>query len=151
MKTATSTEQSTESSCAFLNRPPLRFRKVLQNHDCQKLGHSRLGRRRQGRTYTERFLSSLMALISIFLRPMVRFSAELGLLGESNRTPPDGYGSDVGSSASGDQSCYLWDEHRFSEGYTVRGFEGSFGDSGVYAQLARVVSSLIGGMKVATA
>lgn len=29
MKTATSTEQSTESSCAFLNRPPFRFRKVL--------------------------------------------------------------------------------------------------------------------------
>ena len=29
MKTATSTEHSTESSCAFLNKPPLRFRKVL--------------------------------------------------------------------------------------------------------------------------
>lgn len=29
IKTATSTEQSTESSCAFLNRPPFRFRKVL--------------------------------------------------------------------------------------------------------------------------
>jgi hypothetical protein len=29
MMTATSTEHSTESSCAFLNRPPLRFRKVL--------------------------------------------------------------------------------------------------------------------------
>lgn len=29
MKTATSTEQRTESSCAFLNRPPLRFKKVL--------------------------------------------------------------------------------------------------------------------------
>ena len=28
MITATSTEQRTESSCAFLNRPPLRFRKV---------------------------------------------------------------------------------------------------------------------------
>ena len=28
MMTATSTEQSTESSCAFLNRPPLRLRKV---------------------------------------------------------------------------------------------------------------------------
>lgn len=27
--TATSTEQSTESSCAFLNKPPLRLRKVL--------------------------------------------------------------------------------------------------------------------------
>ena len=29
MMTATSTEHSTESSCAFLNRPPLRFRNVL--------------------------------------------------------------------------------------------------------------------------
>jgi hypothetical protein len=29
MMTATSTEQRTESSCAFLNRPPLRLRKVL--------------------------------------------------------------------------------------------------------------------------
>lgn len=29
MKTPTSTEQSTESSCAFLKRPPLRLRKVL--------------------------------------------------------------------------------------------------------------------------
>jgi hypothetical protein len=28
MMTATSTEQSTESSCAFLNNPPLRLRKV---------------------------------------------------------------------------------------------------------------------------
>jgi hypothetical protein len=29
MMTATSTEQRTDSSCAFLNRPPLRLRKVL--------------------------------------------------------------------------------------------------------------------------
>lgn len=29
MTTATSTEQSTESSCAFLNKPPFLFRKVL--------------------------------------------------------------------------------------------------------------------------
>ena len=28
MMTATSTEQRTESSCAFLNKPPLRLRKV---------------------------------------------------------------------------------------------------------------------------
>lgn len=28
--TATSTEQSTDNSCAFLKRPPLRFRNVLQ-------------------------------------------------------------------------------------------------------------------------
>ena len=31
MMTATSTEQRTESSCAFLNRPPLRFRNVLND------------------------------------------------------------------------------------------------------------------------
>jgi len=30
MMTATSTEQRTESSCAFLNRPPLRLRKVTE-------------------------------------------------------------------------------------------------------------------------
>jgi hypothetical protein len=30
MMTATSTEHSTDSSCAFLNKPPLRFRKVLR-------------------------------------------------------------------------------------------------------------------------
>jgi hypothetical protein len=30
MKTATSTEHKTDNSCAFLNRPPLRLRKVLQ-------------------------------------------------------------------------------------------------------------------------
>lgn len=53
MMTATSTEHSTESSCAFLNRPPLRFRNV-----------------------TERLRSSLMALISIFLRPMVTVDAQ---------------------------------------------------------------------------
>lgn len=46
--TATSTEQRTASSCAFLNRPPFRFRNV-----------------------TERLRSSLMALISIFLRPIL--------------------------------------------------------------------------------
>lgn len=45
--TATSTEQSTASSWAFLKSPPLRFRKV-----------------------TERLRSSLIALISIFLRPI---------------------------------------------------------------------------------
>jgi hypothetical protein len=31
MMTATSTEQRTDSSCAFLKRPPLRFKKVLDN------------------------------------------------------------------------------------------------------------------------
>lgn len=55
IKTATSTEQRTESSCAFLKRPPLRFRKV-----------------------TERFLSSFIALISIFLRPILKTIRECG-------------------------------------------------------------------------
>ena len=37
MMTATSTEHSTESSCAFLNKPPLRLRKVtdLRGGECQ--------------------------------------------------------------------------------------------------------------------
>lgn len=35
MMTATSTEQRTESSCAFLNKPPLRLRKVLQGRGCE--------------------------------------------------------------------------------------------------------------------
>lgn len=50
--TATSTEQRTASSCAFLNSPPFRLRNV-----------------------TERLRSSLMALISIFLRPMMKLRA----------------------------------------------------------------------------
>jgi hypothetical protein len=70
MMTATSTEQSTESSCAFLNRPPLRFRKVLR--DVSDGSRVQCARRAVGRVaYTERLRSSLMALISIFLRPMV--------------------------------------------------------------------------------
>lgn len=67
MMTATSTEHSTESSCAFLNRPPLRFRKVLGT--VMSVGAEGDGGRPW--TYTERLRSSLMALISIFLRPMV--------------------------------------------------------------------------------
>lgn len=51
MITVTSTEQRTESSWAFLKRPPLRLRKV-----------------------TERLRSSLMALISILRRPMANSS-----------------------------------------------------------------------------
>jgi hypothetical protein len=51
MMTATSTEHSTDSSWAFLNRPPLRLRKV-----------------------TERLRSSLIARISIFLRPILATS-----------------------------------------------------------------------------
>lgn len=35
MMTATSTEQRTESSCAFLNKPPLRLRKVTDLQRCQ--------------------------------------------------------------------------------------------------------------------
>ena len=85
MMTATSTEQSTESSCAFLNRPPLRLRKVLwQVSDGWLVAGG-------GSTYTERFRSSLMALISIFLRPMVD--------GNTRRQ----------SSWSGDEGCaYFW-------------------------------------------
>ncbi len=74
MKTATSTEQSTESSCAFLNRPPLRFRKVLWVGNRLSVFSAFLcARCRDGSesTYTERFLSSLIALISIFLRPIL--------------------------------------------------------------------------------
>ena len=38
--TATSTEQSTDNSCAFLNRPPLRFRKVLiSRQHCSLIRH----------------------------------------------------------------------------------------------------------------
>ena len=65
--TATSTEQSTESSWAFLKRPPLRFKKVLWTAG----GQPGVGQRRGLGAYTERFRSSLMALISIFRRPMV--------------------------------------------------------------------------------
>ena len=46
--TATSTEHRTESSCAFLNRPPLRFRKVLQFRKrqlCSRLNLHWLSRR----------------------------------------------------------------------------------------------------------
>jgi len=64
--TATSTEQRTESSCAFLNNPPLRLRKVLQEA-CQQW----VTKIARNATYTERFLSSFIALISIFLRPIL--------------------------------------------------------------------------------
>lgn len=72
MKTATSTEQRTESSCAFLNRPPFRFRKVLSRACARTVSYRGSSHREfsgEG-TYTERLRSSLMALISIFLRPM---------------------------------------------------------------------------------
>lgn len=65
MITATSTLQSTLSSCAFLNRPPLRFRNVLSH--CQ---HDAIGQAKT-KTYTDLFLSSLMRLISILRRPMM--------------------------------------------------------------------------------
>lgn len=41
MMTATSTEQSTESSWAFLKRPPLRFKKVLWTAGCKPGGSVR--------------------------------------------------------------------------------------------------------------
>jgi hypothetical protein len=68
MMTAISTEQSTDSSWAFLNSPCFRFRKVLVDK------HT-IRRRGGGVPYTERFLSSLIGLISIFLRPMVTVQA----------------------------------------------------------------------------
>jgi len=67
MMTATSTEQRTDSSCAFLNNPPFRLRKVLQL--CQTASHPRDSN--VVPTDTERLRSSLIALISIFLRPMM--------------------------------------------------------------------------------
>lgn len=102
--TATSTEQRTESSCAFLNRPPLRLRKVLNDdvsiawsakiavvfyvkrlgakigHRCRDRQYMKADRgsriqsatgKSSASTHTERFRSSLMALISIFRRPIV--------------------------------------------------------------------------------
>ncbi len=74
MMTATSTEQSTESSWAFLKRPPFRLRKVLGVESTV----SRAGRAVcvVESPYTERFLSSLMGLISIFLRPIVMVAAQ---------------------------------------------------------------------------
>jgi hypothetical protein len=71
MMTATSTEHSTESSCAFLKSPPLRFRNVLLGVS----GGSRVQHAaravRGWFAYTERLRSSLMGLISILRRPMV--------------------------------------------------------------------------------
>lgn len=71
MTTATSTEHRTESSYAFLNRPPFLFRKVL-------IAKARRGQQfvwimlsLDSKTYTERFRSSFIGLMSIFLRPMV--------------------------------------------------------------------------------
>ena len=67
MMTATSTEHSTESSCAFLNSPPLRLRNVLDLNDQSELLLDHM----PGPTYTALFLSSLIALISIFRRPIL--------------------------------------------------------------------------------
>jgi hypothetical protein len=68
MMTATSTEHSTDNSWAFLKRPPLRFRKVLQDWSVTTW---RRGEWQEQNTYTERLRSSLIARISIFLRPMM--------------------------------------------------------------------------------
>ena len=43
MTTATSTEQRTESSCAFLNKPPLRLRKVTDRLRSSRTATQRLG------------------------------------------------------------------------------------------------------------
>jgi hypothetical protein len=76
MMTATSTEQSTDSSCAFLNRPPLRFRKVLPRVSVGRARAARGAAEHGRRAYTERLRSSLMALISILRRPMVTVDAQ---------------------------------------------------------------------------
>lgn len=73
MMTATSTEHRTESSWAFLKRPPLRLRKVLGRVSFSRVGVIRAA------AYTERLRSSLIALISIFLRPMVTGDAQGGM------------------------------------------------------------------------
>jgi hypothetical protein len=77
MMTATSTEHSTDSSCAFLNRPPLRFRKVLRRVSEGSAMRTR-GAWNGWAAYTERLRSSLMALISILRRPMVAEFAQAG-------------------------------------------------------------------------
>ena len=41
--TATSTEQSTDSSWAFLNKPPLRLRKVLKAYEVSSLDRKTIG------------------------------------------------------------------------------------------------------------
>lgn len=86
MITATSTLQSTLSSCAFLNRPPLRFRNVLVH--CQ---HDAIAQTRT-KTYTDLFLSSLIRLISILRRPMMTSrrcaGADYGNGGASRTRPP---------------------------------------------------------------
>jgi hypothetical protein len=72
MITATSTEHSTESSCAFLNKPPLRLRKVTDlRRECQ-FACTRMAD--DGSTHLLR--SSLMGLISILRRPMARACVE---------------------------------------------------------------------------
>lgn len=56
--TATSTEHSTDSSCAFLNRPPLRFRKVTErlrsSRTVRELGRSEgwMHVRKEGNMYS---------------------------------------------------------------------------------------------------
>jgi hypothetical protein len=76
MMTATSTEHSTESSCAFLNKPPLRLRKVTDLKGRVSVRHALLDAldRGNGRIYL--FRSSLIGLISILRRPMARACME---------------------------------------------------------------------------
>lgn len=60
MMTATSTEQRTESSCAFLKRPPLRFRNVLtsgvSNASCHEQKIVGLAQPEQGRQAIRTFV-----------------------------------------------------------------------------------------------
>lgn len=69
MMTATSTEHSTESSCAFLNKPPLRLRKVT---DLMRGGACQYARVTWWKSKAYLLRSSLMGLISILRRPMAR-------------------------------------------------------------------------------
>lgn len=71
MITATSTEQRTDSSCAFLKRPPLRLRNVLRGRRVSFKSAYKSYNYHRASTYTDRFLSSLIALISILRRPML--------------------------------------------------------------------------------
>lgn len=69
MMTATSTEHSTESSCAFLNKPPLRLRKVT---DLMRGAACQYARVTWWKSKVYLLRSSLMGLISILRRPMAR-------------------------------------------------------------------------------
>ena len=90
--TATSTEQSTDNSCAFLNSPPLRLRKVLALFGL--VSAAVVGEALRSETYTDRLRSSLMALISIFRRPMMEW--DVAEARDQWRDPTSGSGTSGG-------------------------------------------------------